>query len=140
MKVDPGSYGSARPKLTQDDFDGDYIILTISQVEEVSVDDDESEDGKRKNLVLNFEETEDKAHWLNVGQIRTLVDELGDDSDAWVGQKVPVEKHTAEFKNKKYPKVRIMASEEWDATFKEAGVKRSKKAASTAASGGKNKR
>jgi hypothetical protein len=131
MKVDPSSYGSARPKLTQDDFDGDFIILTISSVEEVVVDDDEAEDGKRKSLVLNFEETEDKAHWLNVGQIRTLVDTCGDDSEAWVGQKVPVEKHTATFMGKKFPKVQIMAAEEWDETFKKAGVKRAKKPAAS---------
>jgi hypothetical protein len=56
--------------------------------------------------------------------IETLIEQLGDDADKWPGQKIPVEKHVAKFGNDKFPKVRVMPSEEWDAGFKAAGVRR----------------
>lgn len=122
MKRDASDYGTSRPKITQEDFDGDFIVLTSAEVEEITVDDDEQESGKRKSLVMTFEETGDKVIWLNVGQVTALIERFGDDDEAWKGQKIPVEKHTATFRGKKFDKVRIMASEEWDQAFEEAGI------------------
>jgi hypothetical protein len=131
-KVDPSQFGSSAPKLTQEDLEEDAAILTIEKYEEVKVDDDNAEDGKRQSATLTFRETGDKVLWLNKGQVETLVEQLGDDADAWTGQKIPVEKHTATFGSKKYPKVRVMPTEEWDKAFKEAGVRRSRPAAAGA--------
>ena len=122
-KVDPSRYGSAAPKLTPDDIE-DAAILTVTAFDEVSVEDEEVEGGKRTSGNLTFEETGDKVLWLNKGMVETLVEQLGDDSDDWIGQKVPVEAYTATFKGKKFPKVRVMPSEEWSKAFKEAGVRR----------------
>jgi hypothetical protein len=122
-KVDPSRFGSAAPKLSPDDIE-DAAILTITAFDEVSVDDEEVEGGKRVSANLTFEETGDKVLWLNKGMVETLVEQLGDDSDDWIGSKVPVEAYTATFKGKKFPKVRVMPSEEWTKAFKEAGVRR----------------
>lgn len=122
-------YGSSRPKLSQEDFDGDFIILTIATCDEIEVDDEEKQGGKRRSLVLTFAETGDKAIWLNVSQTKAIIEKFGDDDAAWIGQMVPVEKYTATFGTKMYPKVRIMAAEEWEQAFEDAGVKAKPKAA-----------
>jgi hypothetical protein len=124
-KVDTSKFGSSAPKLTPDDLEEDVAILTIDKYDEAEVDDEESDTGKRLSANLTFKETGDKVLWLNKGMAETLVDQLGDDADKWEGQKIPVEKHTAMFKGKKFPKVRVMLAEEWDKTFKAAGVRRS---------------
>jgi hypothetical protein len=129
-KVDASKFGSSAPKLMPEDLEEDVAILTVAQYEEVSVDDDNAEGGKRQSATLKFVETGDKVVWLNKGMVETLVEQLGDDADKWAGQKVPVERHVASFGNKKYPKVRVMVSDEWDKTFKEAGVRRARPATS----------
>jgi hypothetical protein len=127
-KVDPSKFGSSAPKLMPEDLEEDAAILTIAKYEEVMVDDDEAEGGKRQSATLKFVETGDKVVWLNKGMVEALVEQLGDDSDKWAGQKCPVERHVATFGNKKYPKVRVMMSEEWDRAFKDAGVRRTRPA------------
>lgn len=128
-KVDASKFGSSAPKLTQEDLEEDAAILTLAAYDEVSVDDDEAEGGKRQSATLRFEETGDKVLWLNKGMVETLVEQLGADADEWIGQKIPVEKYVARFNNQKYPKVRVIPSEEWDKAFREAGVRRSRKPA-----------
>lgn len=126
-KINASDFGSSRPKLTQEDIEeGDYTLLTIATVDTVSVSDDEKESGERKSLVLTFKETGDKALWLNVTMIKSLIAEIGDDTDKWPGEQVPVEKYTGKFMNKEFEKVGIMASADWPAAFKEAGVRRKK--------------
>lgn len=127
-KVDPSKFGSSAPKLMPEDLEEDAAILTVAKYEEVMVDDDEAEGGKRQSATLKFVETGDKVIWLNKGMVEALVEQLGDDADKWAGQKVPVERHVATFGNKKFPKVRVMMSEEWDRAFKDAGVRRTRPA------------
>lgn len=123
-KVDASKFGSAAPKLTPEDLEEDAAILTLAEYDEAEVDDEEAEGGKRTAAYVTFEETGDKRIWLNKGMVETLIEQLGDDADKWIGQKIPVEKHDAKFRGKTFPKVRIIPSDEWDAAFKEAGVKR----------------
>jgi hypothetical protein len=120
-KVDPSRYGSSAPKLTQEDLEEDAAILTVAEFDEAELEDDE---GKRVAAFVTFEETGERRLWLNKGMLETLVEQLGDDADKWIGQKVPVEKHTAMYNKREYPKVRVMQSEEWEQAFKDAGVKR----------------
>lgn len=122
-KINTQDFGTSTPKLEQDDLEGDAAILTVTAFEMVEVDDDEMEGGKRKTGTLTFEETGDKVLWLNKGMVETLVEQLGDESDEWVGAKVPVEKYTARYRGQKYAKVRVVPSEEWESAFKEAGEK-----------------
>lgn len=119
-KVDASKFGSSKPKITPDDLEGDVAVLTISGYEEFDVDDASTESGKRRSAVLMFEQTEDRVLYLNKGMIETLVEKLGDDSDGWLGQQVPVEKHVAKFGNEKFPKVRVVPAEEWGEYIKPA--------------------
>ena len=128
-RINPEEFGGSTPKLTPDDLEGDYAILVLSGFEKVNVPDEEQEGGSRTSATITFEETEDKVVWLNRGQIETLCAQLGEDSDDWTGKQVPVEKYTAKFRGKEYPKVRVMPAEEWDRAFKEAGIKRKHPAA-----------
>lgn len=123
-KVNADDFGSSTPKITPDDLEGDFAILTVADYESVEVDDDEAEGGKRKSATLTFEETEDKVLWLNKGMIEDMISQYGDDSDDWKGKQVPVEKYVAKYRGKSFPKVRVMPTEEWDKAFKEAGIKR----------------
>lgn len=128
-KINLDDYGTSTPKITPEDLEGDFAILVVSGFESVDVDDDEAEGGKRKSATLTFEETEDKVLWLNKGMLESLCTQLGTDPDDWNGKQVPVEKYTAKFRGKSYPKVRVMPAEEWDKAFKEAGIKRKHPAA-----------
>lgn len=119
-KVDASKFGSARVKITPDDLEGDVAVLTVSGYEEFDVDDDTVKGGKRKSAVLMFEETGEAVLYLNKGMVESLVERLGDDSDGWLGEKVPVERHVAEFGNKRFPKVRVVPAEEWDEYLKPA--------------------
>ena len=129
-KVDASKFGSAAPKLEPYDLEEDTAVLTLDKYEEVWVDDKNVTEGpnkgKRLSATLRFRETGDKVLWLNKGMVETLVEQLGDDSEKWLGQKIPVEKHVAKFGNDKFPKVRVVPSEEWDGIFKEAGIRRPK--------------
>lgn len=119
-KIDSNEYGSAAPKLTPEDID-EAAIATITAVNRIETDDKSTKTGKRKAINLEFQETGDKVLWLNKGMIDTLIEKLGDDTDDWVGKQVPIESFTAVFKGQKFPKVGIMAAEEWDNAFEEAG-------------------
>ena len=123
-KVDTSKFGSSAPKLTPDDLVEDVAILTVEQYDEAEGDDEDNPGQKRVAANLTFKETGDKVLWLNKGMAETLVEQLGDDADKWNGQKVPVEKHIAQYRGKKFPKVRVCLSEEWGNLFKSAGVRR----------------
>jgi hypothetical protein len=122
-KVTPGRFGGSLPRLTPEDLEGDAAILTIAAYEEVEVPDNEDPSGRRFSATLSFEETGDKVLWLNKSMVEALVSRLGDESDDWIGQQVPVEKTTVIYKGQEYHKVRVMPAAEWDEAFREAGVR-----------------
>jgi hypothetical protein len=111
--VDPNAFGSSSDKITQEDLEQDVAILTVAQYDEMDVDDGDT-GGTRRAACLKFTETGEKVLWLNKTAIKTLVERLGNDPDAWTGQKVPVEKVTKQFRGQKFPKVDIVPMEEWD--------------------------
>lgn len=124
-KINPKDYKQASDIVGPDDIE-DAAILTISEFS-----DGEREDKKGRWALVKYEETGDKIMWLNDAALETLVEKLGDETDNWVGEKIPVETYDT----RKGEKVRIMAAEEWDAAFKEAGVKRDRKPATTGKGG-----
>ena len=124
MKVREEQLGNSKPKLSVEDLGGgDFVCLQVASYEEVSVDGDE---GKRLVPVLTFQETGDKTLWLNKTQVGYLVTRLGDESDDWMGQYVPVEQVTKDFGGKRFAKLWIMAPEEWDEALVEFGVAKPK--------------
>lgn len=122
MKVNAGDFGSSVPKVEPDDLEGDYAMLTIAGFSQGEVEDTEKAEGVRNVATLTFEETGDKVVYLNKGQVETLIEQFGDNTDNWTGKVCPVEKHIAEYRGRQYPKVRVAPSEEWAKLFKDAGV------------------
>ena len=128
-KVSGEQFGKSRAKITPEDLEGDVAILTIASYEQMELDDAEAEGGKRTSAVLTFQETGDKVIWLNKTQVDALIARLGDESDDWAGQKVPVEKVVATFGKNKYPKVVVVGDpDEWDAYLNNGGRKKKAKA------------
>lgn len=124
-KVDLDKYGSKRPKLTPEDLEGDAAVLTVAGFEQFMVKDDV---GERPTAILVFEETGDKALFLNKTMLSALVERLGNDGDKYIGEKVPIEARKVTYQGKTTTKLYVMAAEEWDHAFEEAGlIKRSKK-------------
>ena len=123
-KVNLKDYGTKSEKITIEDLEQDVAILTLDTVDEVDVDDEESATGKRRSMVLSFVELAGKVLWPNRTQIATLIAKLGDDSDNWIGAKVPVEKARVPFKGKMFDKVRIVAAPEWDQYLKPSKSRR----------------
>jgi hypothetical protein len=112
-KVDDSRYSKARPKITQEDLaDGDFTVVTIVKFDEAPGTDDAGQ--KRLTPFILTEEFGDKVLWLNRTQVRHLVDRLGDESDRWVGKRVPIVKHTATFGTDSFKKVVVPDTEEWD--------------------------
>jgi hypothetical protein len=97
-KVNPKAMGggASRPALTPEDFAGkSQAVLTISAVEtDVKIPDTSRPGGFRLVAVLSFEEyqgDDDRALYLNKTQAEHLVAKFGDESDDWVGERVPLE-------------------------------------------------
>jgi len=123
MKASDERYGGqARPKITQADIEGgEAVVVTISDVEEEKVKGD---DGDKILLVLLTEEYGDKVHRLNKTQRDYLIEQLGDETDEWIGKKVPLVKTRQEFGTpgrkgyKEFDTVWVAAPDEWKAIFK----------------------
>lgn len=119
-KVNPQEHSKRRPKLTIDDFEGaDASALTIASVEIINVDD---EDGKRKSMVISFEETGDKVYWPNPSSISVLVAQYGDESDDWVGKPLPLVRHEGVFRGKRFDNLQVPTPELWREVIEGAGL------------------
>lgn len=132
-KITREEFGAGRPKLTPEDLDDQSMVLVIAAAEPIHVEDEDAPDGKRKVLVLRFEETGEKTLYLNKGMIGALLGQFGSETDDWVGQRVPVQRHIAEFRGVRYPKVRIAPPEDWDDLLGSTPASRTGKRATTPA-------
>ena len=130
-KIDFSDYSSSRPKLTPEDLESDTAILTVASVESVTVGED-PKDQQEKLLVL-FEEYEDTPLWLNLTQIKVLVERFGSETNDWIGEKVPVENHVALFRGQEFPKVRVVPAERWDELLRPRSRSRSRSRKATKA-------
>ena len=80
--------GSKKPSLKPESLDGaDSAVLTVKDVEGVDVPDDEMEDGVRKSVRIDFEDT-DLPYWPNKTGLRTLAEKFGAKPGSWIGEKV----------------------------------------------------
>lgn len=122
MKVKPNEFNRNRPTLNVEDLEDEAAVLVCSAVEEVELPDSDAPGGVRKSLLMRFEESGDKALWLNKTQIEYLIERLGDDTDDWIGQYVPIEKHETTFRGKTHNKVWVSPPESWDEMLEAAGV------------------
>lgn len=116
-QVNQDDYGTARPKVLPEDFEGTYTVLMIASYEEGEVDDPEARSGKRHTGMVTFEETGDKVIYLNKTAVTALCHFYGDESDDWLGQPCPIEEIRGTFEqggvSTEYHKVRIMPQDKW---------------------------
>lgn len=119
MKINKGDFSGKRPKLEQDHLEDDVAILTVASAEVVTVPETATE-AERKSVVLSFEETGELVFWPTNKEVGQLIDRLGDDTDSWVGRKVPIEKVTRTYMGKSFAKVGVVGDDEWDVYMKPA--------------------
>jgi len=111
MRVKQERYGSSRPKLERDDLDGDVGVLTIAGFDESKFKDEE---GEKVTPFLWFEEMGEKVHFLNKTQVGYVIERLGEESDDWVGERIPIEKITTTYNGKRFEKLWVSPPEKWD--------------------------
>jgi hypothetical protein len=113
--------------LVADDFEEDVALLTIASFESAEIDDSEAPDGKRNVAMLFFEETGDKAMYLNKTQLEYLIEGLEtNDPDKWAGQQIPVEIKRGKFRGQAYEKPHVVDPDEWDDYLKPKKQRRKK--------------
>ena len=80
--------------------------------------------------MLFFEESGDKAMYLNKTQMEYLIEGLeSNDSDDWAGKQVPVEVKRGKFRGTPYEKPYIVDPNEWDEYLKPKKQRRKSKKA-----------
>lgn len=110
-KINKDDYSKKRPKVTVEDLEGgDAMALTIASVEDSTFDD---EDGKKKALVLTFEEAGEKVFYPNQTSLGFIIDEYGDETDEWIGKPLPLMKNTGTFRGKSFTNLQVPAPELW---------------------------
>lgn len=126
-KLNLKDYNTKTPTIAPEDLEEDVAILTIDKVNEVNVEDEDAVGGTRKALVMSFNEIEDRSMWPNRTAIATLIAKLGDDTDEWMGQQVPVEKVRVTYKGRTYDKVQVVPAGQWDEYLKPKSAKGKKR-------------
>jgi len=124
-KVNREMYRNTRPKLMVEDIgDADYIVLTIKEFRE-----DKFDFQGRKKLApfLMFEEAGEKVQWLNPEQIQYLIDALGDETDEWIGKRIPIMRHEFSYDGKDGVNLWIASPELWDSLLNVKSKKTPKK-------------
>ena len=117
MRINPNDYGNP-PALGAGDIDGDTVVLTIAKV-------DEYQGGfKKRQVGVTFAEIADKVLYLNRTMLTVLANKLGNETNAWRGQRVPLEvvsvqtPETREYVNRLYPVNEV----QWDSVLAEAAA------------------
>jgi len=105
-------------KLVPEDLEHDAAIVTISEYGEQK----NTGEGRSLSAVLRYSEAPERLHYLNRTQLEYLVKKLGDDTDKWIGRKVPIHKIEIPFEDTKHLKVYVMEPKDWDQAFTDAGL------------------
>ena len=108
--------GQKKPSLKPESLDGaDSTVLTISGVESVDIPDDDAEDGIRKSVRLDFEET-DLPYWPNKTGLRTVAEKYGAKPRDWIGERVAlvVVRVNNPKTKKQQPALHVAQGEEFD--------------------------
>lgn len=89
--IDMDEFGGSRLSLKADTIKpANATVITIKDVEKVTLADPDKDDGKRTALVLTSDEYPDRGFWLNKSGMKTLIERIGDKPGAWIGEKVPL--------------------------------------------------
>ena len=115
--IDMDEFGGSRLSLKAETIKpANATVITIKDVEKVTVADPDRDDGKRTALVLSSEEYADKGFWLNKSGLKTLIEKIGDKPSDWIGEKVPLV--VVRVNNPQtggiQPSLQVAAPAEWD--------------------------
>lgn len=128
-----------KPALLPEHVNGDATVVTIAEVNTPKV-------GGVQKVVIVYEEYPHHSYWLNATMTDYMVAVLGDDTDEWKGERVPLEKIMVENPTTGEPVERlyVMPPREWpdafdafDGVSKEKGTGKAAAKKATAKRGGK---
>lgn len=89
--IDMDDFGGSRLSLKADTIKpATATVITVSDVEKITLQDTEAEGGRRNAIVLQSEEYPDRGFWLNKSGMRTMMEKLGNKPSDWIGQRVPL--------------------------------------------------
>lgn len=110
MKVGKELRTAGRPQLTPERMgDADVFVGTIAKVELVQ------SQFKGEQFGLTFKEDEEVMYRLNKTGTDILCGEFGDETDEWVGERVPLVKTRQSVGGKTYIVYAVAPSGEWKA-------------------------
>lgn len=114
-KIERNASGFTRdrkPALLPEHINGSATVLTIKEVATPRV-------GGVQKVVMVFEEFPHHSYWLNATMTDYMIAVKGDDTDAWVGERVPLEKLNVDNPTTGEPVERlyVMPPREWPDAF-----------------------
>lgn len=108
-----------RPSLKPTDLGGaQHAVLTIDEVEETNIPGPENNGAGRDAIRIVFAEFPDHNWWPNPSSLRTILNRLGDDTDKWMQERVPLHTVTSQNPRQRGTTVQnlwVVPMEEWDA-------------------------
>lgn len=95
MRVTKTERTAGRPQLTPERVGGAEVFIGTVK----AVTKQPSQLKKSDQYVIEFEEVDDAIYRLNVTGLNTVCEQLGDDTDKWVGDRVPLVKTRETLRN-----------------------------------------
>lgn len=120
-----GGGGERKPALGTEQLGGaSHAVLTVADAR-VNI-----RIGDRMQSLLEFEEFPEFAYWLNKTGVDNLCEALGDESDEWIGQRVPLELVTTNNPQtgRTVKKYWVPSPDAWEEIFDEYDSRRKPKA------------
>lgn len=108
MKVGKEQRTSGRPQLTPEAAGG--VDVLVGTVEKVELLDSQF---KGQVFALTFKEMPEHSYRLNKTGTDIICVELGDDTDDWVGERIPLVKTRQSVAGKTHVVFAVAASSEW---------------------------
>jgi len=96
LKISEQERTAGKPQLTPERVGGAEVFVGTVKGVAKQYSKQKGDD----QYVVEFEEVDDAVFRLNVTNLNLLCDELGDDTDKWIGQKVPLVKTRETVRNK----------------------------------------
>lgn len=119
MKAERKAIG--KPSLRPDDIGtATAVVVTVT-----GVDYRASKYGD-KRYVLQLKEFPDKELWLSATESNLLIDNIGDDTENWLGARIPLVRETLDVRGKSYEALQV--PEDFEGVLKTFAKRTSKKA------------
>lgn len=89
--IDMDDFGGSRAALKAETIKpATATVITVKDVDKITVADADRDEGKRTSLVLQSEEYPERGFWLNKTGMKTIIGQYGDKPSDWIGEKVPL--------------------------------------------------